>query len=252
MLEQAMPPNFRGFVRGDLLYTEKPLEESGALKFKPNTIEYNIPLNTKLGEEIADSDVGIAVHTYYKGHDTEKQPIGNLKFKPVPGLLLIKPVRAKENVRGDRHLVRELKELARNNGNSIDTLFNPAELRQLEITNLPRLCVDYINSLVHDGHTNEFAEDTLIPGFGKWLQENVSRRKYRNIVEYLQSPRSNMEGICSAFAAFVLLHKIKMDLLKQLDHQHPGHEGWVIATPAGMSKLVNRFGYTRENRRNNS
>jgi hypothetical protein len=57
-----------------------------------------------------------------------------------------------------------------------------------------------------------------------------------------------MTGLSAAFAAFILLHDIKMDLLHQLDLQHPGQEGWVIAHPGGMTKFVNRFEFTRANR----
>jgi hypothetical protein len=32
-----------------------------------------------------------------------------------------------------------------------------------------------------------------------------------------------------------------MDLLTQMDTQHPGQEGWVMATPAGYAKAVSRF-----------
>jgi len=64
----------------------------------------------------------------------------------------------------------------------------------------------------------------------------------------LQSPRSNMDGITAAFSAFLLLHDIKTDMLRQLDLQQPGQEGWVLATPAGRAKLVNRFGFSAGNR----
>ena len=37
-------------------------------------------------------------------------------------------------------------------------------------------------------------------------------------------------------------------MLNQLDRQEPGHEGWVLATPAGRAKLVNRFGFSAGNR----
>jgi hypothetical protein len=71
-------------------------------------------------------------------------------------------------------------------------------------------------------------------------------------VEYLQSPRSNTEGISAAFSAFVLLHDIKTDLQQGLDLQHPGQEGWVFSTPAGVAKAVNRFDFSRANRAKNN
>jgi hypothetical protein len=39
-----------------------------------------------------------------------------------------------------------------------------------------------------------------------------------------------------------------MNLLGQLDAQSPGQEGWVMASPAGRAKLVNRFGFSAGNR----
>ena len=120
--------------------------------------------------------------------------------------------------------------------------FNPAELRAAQLSDLPALCKKYINSRIDSNY------DNLLHGFGEWLKVNVTPRKFNNIVEYLQSPRSNTDGIVAAFTAFLLLHHIKTDMLEQLDRQEPGHEGWVLATPAGRAKLVNRFGFSAGNR----
>jgi hypothetical protein len=253
MLEAATPKDFKGYIQGDLLYITTPPEVSGAFVFKPNTVEYNIPASSKLGEEIAGSHVGIAIHTYYKEQGAGKEPLGRVNLNSVPGLLLIEPISPKENVKPtDSSLVKQLKSLVSSSGIAINTLFNPAELRQLQISDLPRLCVDYINSLVKDDSVADFDPATLLPGFGKWLQTKVTPRKYNNIVEYLQSPRSNMDGMSAAFTAFVLLHNIKMDMLQQLDRQHPGQEGWVIAHPGGITKFVNRFGFSRANAAQNA
>ena len=253
MLEAATPKDFKGYIQGDLLYISTPPEVTGAFVFKPNTVEYNIPASSKLGQEIASSHVGIAIHTYYKEQGAGKEPLGKVNLNSVPGLLLIEPIAPQENVRPtDSNLVKQLKSLVSASGNSINTLFNPAELRQLQISDLPRLCVDYINSLVKDDTVANFDPSTLLPGFGKWLQTKVTPRKYNNIVEYLQSPRSNMEGMSAAFTAFVLLHNIKMDMLQQLDRQHPGQEGWVIAHPGGITKFVNRFDFSRANAAQNA
>lgn len=99
MLEQAIPKDFRGYIQGDLLYTNTPPEVSGAFVFKPNTVEYNIPVSSKLGQEIASSQVGIAIHTYYKEQGASKQALGKVKLNAVPGLLLIEPIAPKENVK---------------------------------------------------------------------------------------------------------------------------------------------------------
>ncbi len=243
MLEAATPEKFRGYVQGDLLYTETPPEVSGNYEFKPNFVEYRIPAASKLGQAIGASEVGIAVHTRYKTADAAAEPIRSVNLDPVPGLLIIEPtVKDIKNVTPNKKLVDQLRAVISSHGTDINGLFNPAELRAAQLSDLPALCKRYINSRITTDYEN------LLPDFGAWLQTNVTPRKYNNIVEYLQSPRSNMSGITAAFTAFLLLHEIKMDMLAQLDRQQPGQEGWVLATDAGRAKLVNRFGFSAGNR----
>ena len=243
LLRAATPENFKGFLQGDLLYTSTPPEVSGAYVFKPNFVEYKIPAASKLGQQIGNSEVGIAAHTRYKAADASPEAIRNTNLDPVPGLLIIEPtVKDIKNVTPNAKLVRQLSQLKNSQGRNIDALFNPAELRAAQLSDLPQLCKRYINSRITSNY------DDLLPGFGTWLKTNVTPRKFANIIEYLQSPRSNMDGISAAFTAFLLLHEIKTDMLAQLDRQEPGHEGWVLATPAGRAKLVNRFGFSAGNR----
>jgi len=243
LLRAATPETFRGYLQGDLLYINTPPEVSGAYVFQPNFVEYRIPASSKLGQRIGSSEVGIAAHTRYKKFDSGPEPVQQINVDPVPGLLIIEPtVKDIKNVELNASLIKKLRQLIRQHGASIDGLFNPAELRAAQISDLPQLCKRYINSRITSDYEN------LLPDFGEWLRTAVTPRKFANIVEYLQSPRSNMDGISAAFTAFLLLHEIKTDLLNQLDRQQPGQEGWVLATPAGRAKLVNRFGFSAGNR----
>jgi hypothetical protein len=243
LLEASTPANFKGYIQGDLLYTTTPPEVSGAYEFKPNFVEYRIPAASRLGEAIGASEVGIAAHTRYKTADAQPEPIHHLNLTQVPGLLIVEPtVKDIKNVTPDKKLVQQLRQLITQHGAAINGLFNPADLRAAQLSDLPALCKRYVNSRITTDYTN------LLPEFGAWLQQNTTPRKFNNIVEYLQSPRSNMDGITAAFTAFLLLHEIKTDMLAQLDRQEPGHEGWVLATPAGRAKLVNRFGFSAGNR----
>jgi hypothetical protein len=243
LLEASTPPNFKGYIQGDLLYTQTPPEVSGAYEFKPNFVEYRIPADSRLGQAIGASEVGIAAHTRYKTADAQPEPIHHINLNKVPGLLIVEPtVKDIKNVTPNRKMVQQLRQIVSQHGAAINGLFNPAELRAAQLSDLPALCKRYVNSRITTDYEN------LLPDFGAWLQKNTTPRKYNNIVEYLQSPRSNMDGITAAFSAFLLLHEIKMDMLQQLDRQEPGHEGWVLATPAGRAKLVNRFGFSAGNR----
>ena len=248
MLEAALPTNFRGYVQGDLLYMNTPPLEAGNYVFKPNTVQYRIPAKSALGQRIGNSTVGIAMHTMYSDAGDPKQPLRRVKFNDVPGLLLIEPIFAKEIV-PNTDLAKQIKALLRDKGAAIDILFNPAELKRQQLTDLAKLCVDYINYRIKQPGGNF---DNLLSGFGDWLQTKVTPRKFANIVEYLKSPTSNTEGLAAAFTLFLLLHDLKLDVLRQLDLKDPGHEGWVMATPAGYSKAVNRFDFTARNAARNN
>jgi len=250
VLEATLPPNFRGYVKGDLLYMSTPPEIAGNYVFRPNTIEYKIPARSKLGQRIGNSKMGIAVHSMYSDVGDARQPLSGVKFNDVPGLMLERPATPRA-LAAEPAKVKQLKQLIRTDGASIATLFNPTELRAHKITDLAKLCVDYINTKVGA----PLNPATLLPEFGEWLQSKVTPSKFRNIVEYLESPSSNTPALAAAFTAFILLHDLKMDILKQADLEHPGQEGWVMATPAGYAKAVNRFdpnAFAAQNRQRNN
>jgi hypothetical protein len=250
VLEASLPANFRGYVKGDLLYMSTPPEIAGNYVFRPNTVEYKIPARSNLGQRISNSDIGIAVHSMYSDVGDARQPLSGVKFNEVPGLMLERPATPRA-LTAEPAKVKQLKQLIRTDGAAISTLFNPAELRAHKITDLAKLCVDYINTKV-GAPLNPV---TLLPEFGEWLQSKVTPSKFRNIVEYLESPTSNTPALAAAFTAFLLLHDLKMDILKQADQEHPGQEGWVMATPAGYAKAVNRFdpnAFAAQNRQRNN
>ncbi len=234
VLEASLPANFRGYVKGDLLYMSKPPEIAGNYVFQPNTVEYKIPARSNLGQRIGNSDIGIAVHSMYSDAGDARQPLKGVTFNEVPGLMLERPATPRA-LSAEPAKVKQLKQLIRTDGAAISTLFNPAELRAHKITDLAKLCVDYINTKVGA----PLNPATLLPEFGEWLQTKVTPSKFRNIVEYLESPSSNTPALAAAFTAFLLLHDLKMDILKQADLEHPGQEGWVMATPAGYANFVN-------------
>ena len=140
MLSAATPQNFKGYMQGDLLYTTTPPEVAGAYVFKPNYVEYKIPASSNLGQAIGASEVGIAAHTYYKDPASNPEPIHHISLKKVPGLLVIEPtVKDIKNVQPSSKLIKELRSVIHQNGQAIDQLFNPADLRAARITDLPEI-----------------------------------------------------------------------------------------------------------------
>ena len=237
VLEASLPQGFRGYVKGDLLFMDTPPLEAGNYVFRPNTVTYKIPAKSALGQRIGNSTIGVAVHSMYADQGEARQPLSRVRFNEVPGLLLERPATPNALV-VDPAIVKELKNIVRKEGANLRLLFNPAELRAQQITDLFKLAVDFINTKV--GGPLEPANQ-LVVEFGEWLKGRVTPRKFNNIVEYLKNPGTNLEALAAAFLAFELLHKLKVDLLRQADLQHPGQEGWVMATPVGYAKAVSRF-----------
>ena len=71
----------RGIYQGDLLFTKgdlKPAVIDGEkmITFTPNTITYAVPMNSKLGRQIARARMGIVFHTYYTGKDMQSLTAG--------------------------------------------------------------------------------------------------------------------------------------------------------------------------------
>ena len=242
--EAAVPKNFRGYLKGDLLYSpQKPwVEHAGNLVFQPNSfggIVYRIPVNSPLGELIKNSTVGVAIHTQMETPTSAEQPFSDPEsmLTPVPGFLATSAVvKNLQNLKLDRNDLAKIIELTSGtNAQALQQFFNPAELRAQQITDLPALMERFINSLKGTDYS-----DANPSQFGVWLQSNVSPRKYNNIIEYLGSPSSNTQAMQAAFDIWNAIHDMKNKLHQQLDIQYPGQEGWVFAPPAGRAKVVRR------------
>ncbi len=62
----------KGVYQGDLMYSGDDVKKSGShLKFQPNTMEYGVNKDTPEGRRVADSKMGMVVHTEYKGNGIE-------------------------------------------------------------------------------------------------------------------------------------------------------------------------------------
>jgi hypothetical protein len=66
----------KGVVQGDFLYAKEDLkvvdiEGEPYITFHPNTIVYAVPQNSKLGQEILGSKIGVVWHTTYRGDSFE-------------------------------------------------------------------------------------------------------------------------------------------------------------------------------------
>ena len=245
LLRAATPPDFRGYVQGDLLYSAQPQQENGKWVFQPNTVKYSVDADSDLGRQIAASDAAVVVHTQLDAPGAAATAIRAAALKPVPGLLILDPsLREPQQIKLDAKTVKKTQDLLKSKGAAIDALFNPAELRARKITNLPQLMKQYINTRVRAG-----SYDNLIQGFGPWVQEREPTKAPR-IFEWANL---NKQGVAAVFQTFLDLSALKNQVVRQLDSQahdvqasindEPGHEGYV---GQGM-KYVDRMRFSQAN-----
>lgn len=245
LLERATPKDFRGYVQGDLLYSATPPVVNGAYEFTPNTVKYRVPTDSELGQKIASSQAAVVVHSTLAAPGAEMEPIGASAFAEVPGLLIMDPsLREPRDIKLNKKVVADVQSLITRYGSAIDRLFNPNELRQRRITDLPMLIKTYINSRVRSG-----SYDNLISGFGDWVQQRAPAKAPR-IFEWATE---NKQAVAALFQAFLEVSSLKNELVRQLDAQghdveasvndEPGHEGYV---GQGM-KFVDRMRFSAAN-----
>lgn len=245
LLRAATPTDFRGYVQGDLLYSNKPQQIKGQWVFQPNTVRYAVDANSDLGKQIAGSDAAVVIHTQLDAPGSAATPIRAAELNPVRGLLILDPsLKEPRQIALDANTVKKTQDLIRSKGAAIDALFNPAELRARKITNLPQLMKQYINTRVRAG-----SYDNLIQGFGPWVQEREPAKAPR-IFEWANL---NKQGVAAVFQIFLDLSALKNSVVRQLDSQahdvqasvndEPGHEGYV---GQGM-KYVDRMRFSQAN-----
>jgi hypothetical protein len=245
MLRRAVPPDFRGYIQGDLLYSATPQQINGQWVFQPNTVKYTVPVDSDLGKKIANSTAAVAIHTSLSAPGAPAEPIRAAALADSPGLLILDPsLKDPRTIELNAKTVADANRLLTQYGAAMDQLFDPAELRSRKISNFPALIKTYINSRVRSG-----SYDNLVGGFGQWIQQREPAKAPR-IFEWATE---NKAAVAALFQAFVEISSLKNQLVRQLDSQsqavqasindEPGHEGYV---GQGM-KFVDRMRFSAAN-----
>lgn len=245
LLRRAVPQDFRGYIQGDLLYSETPELTGNRYVFTPNTVTYTVAANTDLGKRIAQSTAAVAIHTFLAAPGAAATPIRAAALAPSPGLLILDPsLKDPQQIKLNAATVKDAAQLITKYGAAMDQLFDPAELRARRISDFPALVKTYINSHVRTG-----SYDNLMAGFGEWVKQK-SPAKAPRIFEWATE---NKSAVAALFQAFLEISSLKNQVVQQLDAQaqdvqasinnEPGHEGYV----GQNMKFVDRMRFSRAN-----
>jgi hypothetical protein len=247
--EAAVPHDFIGFFKGDMLYFNTPSVNNGEYVFKPNVVEYRVDALSSVGKRIAQSKTGIVIHREVD-EDGNESNLVNADVIQQGKVLVVPPVTAQEPPRIDKENIQNLKAVIAKNASAIDLLLDTNTLTDLKIKDLPNIFYTYTNSKVDTGM------DNLGKDFLQWLSgSKVSLSKQKKIVEYVQQ---HSQGFNALWEVVSSIQRVKDDIINQFDNQNitvkqsisgsSGGEGYVLAHPSGDIKLVPRHTFSKINR----
>ena len=241
-----------GFYWGDLLWAGHINPVSGTYNFKPNTVEYRIPIQSEIGKLIGSSVGGIVVHQYFS--EFGGAPVlwnGKGLTNTKGGVAIIRPeMGIRFSLKDPVRLSRAAAAAVKKYGPSVDELFMslPASTKGSIKT--------YFNKVI-TGQTTESLHD--------WMKGKVSLKQYNVLVGddysgvmFTKDGAGNVHesiGYTGLKAIWNAVYTYKLNLTMQLESQvqgvqqlvdgQPGGEGFVFPSPHGLMKLVNRGQFSR-------
>ena len=257
--EKAVPKDYRGYFKGDLLYFNTPEKRDGNYIFTPNIVTYSVDSNSELGKKIGASKTGVVIHREVDEMGNEG-PLKNADIFQGKEVLVVPPISVERPADAPNEELAQLERVIKQNANGIDELLNTEELTQRKMTDFPKVLYAYTNSKVDTGLQNLGAD------FAQWLEQRkqISDRKKANILEYVKLHANAFNAMWQTVST---LMKVKDDIIKQFDaHDQTvkqeigshgpvradahgqGGEGYVLAHPEGDIKLVPREYFTKANR----
>lgn len=220
-----------GWYWGDLLFTQplKP-ERDGLYHFRanPKGIQYTVDPSSEIGELLKGKQAGIVVHGYLDPDAPEKAAemtirlrkrvyptdlkkplngtIGSLKNDSnvaiVPAKMPITP-----NLKLNTSLVKKAQNEISKYGQAVDQLMNTAPQAA---NTFQTLFTTYINKKIVSKNL-----DNLLGGFMEYFNSRPMTEKMRE--KLTQHFQSNKQGLIGAFAIWIALYNLKMDIVKQLN-----------------------------------
>lgn len=244
-----VPDGFRGFVQGDVMWTVPVPEEQSYFVFQANPygVTYRVKSNSAVGKEIKGRPFGLAVHTY--GTDVEKTSKGtelknktslqglgglggtNQNITVFTGTMGTK-FRLKEPVQQTRAAKAAVQKFASLKGDAF-------------LSSLTQSSVAKLQTYYNRKYTGQAVDIN-------WLQNNLTAPQFNLVIA--EENRPIMEAMD---AAYIAIYALKLAVLEQLEPQVQGveqyvngvpkGEGFVINTPSGFIKLVNRGVFSTAN-----
>jgi hypothetical protein len=240
IMKAATPPNFRGYVYGDLLYSpRKPFTvNKGTVEFEPNNVKYTVDTKGQLGGRIANSKVGVVVHTKFDSWGSKQgAPIKDVKELNSQDAVVLGQTYVTHQPKVDTKEVNGIRAYAEKNAQPIDQFL----AGEKGLSNPAGIIYTYMN---HMTRTQQIKN--IESGFFDWLKTSkVSQGQQQRLAAMSQS---NPKALPAIFNLVKQIMSAKDHIIDQLDDAdadvkattkgEKGGEGYVAL--GSKTKLVPR------------
>ena len=207
VLERNTPADMRGYVYGDLLYTpRKPVAKTQqGLQFTPNKVTYTVDPDSYLGKRIANSRVGVVVHTYHDAFgDKAGTPIKDTDSINSNDVVVLGQTYVTHTPKIDTSQVEKIVTSARANASAIDNWLAPEK----GLSNKAGILYTYVNQMVKQGKL-----DQLRNGFNDWLKTSkVSKGQQAKLIAM------DSKGFDAIMDLVIQIQSVKNNIIDQLDN----------------------------------
>jgi len=252
LFQAAVPKDYVGFFKGDMLYFNTPQIQDGNLVFEPNIVEYAIDVNSDLGKRIKTSKAGVVIHRQVDAEGNES-PLKDKDIFQGNDLLVMPPITMEKPAQVDNQQIKQLESKIKANAGAVDQMLDLNDLAAMQLKDLPKIFYRYMNSKVDTGIQN------LAADFAGWLERDpkISDRKKAKILQYI---KDHARAFKTMWETVMDVLTLKNTIISQFDkeasvqakihgpHGGEGGEGYVLAHPEGDIKLVPRAYFSKANR----
>jgi len=240
LMKSATPDTFRGYVYGDLLYSpRKPFTKTdGTVEFEPNLVKYTVDTKSPLGERIANSKVGVVVHTKLEEFGSKSAtPFKDVQELNSPDVVVLGQTYVTHQPKVDTSEVKGIRAAAEKNAQAIDTFLQGTQ----GLSSPAQIIYTYVNHMTRTQQLKNI--DT---GFFDWL--STSKVSQGQQAKLAAMNEANPKALPAIFGLVKQIMSAKDHIIDQLDDAdadvkattkgEKGGEGYVAL--GSKTKLVPR------------
>lgn len=259
-LEKSVPNVKDQFWMGDLMWTGTPPTKEGMFIFKPNTVEYRVGIEGALGNKIARSIGGIAVHTFIPGLGQPDQPLTGLKgLREDAGLVfLVGEMQDKPVVSINTNLLQQTQAVINEHREAVDNFLS--QLTNMKAKSVITAMGPFITRMLEE----DDIQTNIVPRFLEFLRERLTDSAAQKMLGsnkdgWLYQADGGAPGLLGVWSMWAAITDLKNHVKQQIDTQQQGseviaitdglnaHEGYVFGAGKDKLKIIDRLGFSKAN-----